>query len=962
LFFSRANGSHLAHVMMPEKFLAHGRVPKATSEKSIEDHQKVFPQLADKRPEYAEGITQFTNASGCMIYQGGAWPRRYQNSAFICEPTVHLLHEDMITPVVEESAGKSIGYEAIKAQKNEFLTASDLWFRPITARYGPDGAMYLLDFYNPAGFHSHVGATAVSDRPDQDYAHGRIWRIQHRLPQKFPVPPLVDATNLVKALEHPNAWVRMTAQRLLIERGETNVTKALSLLVASNRVAYVRVHALWTLQGLQTLRETNLFLGIADHHPGVQKNALRILTERTAPWSTNLEKLVLAKSKEGADDRAKLNGLFALQQGRLSKETHGSVLRHFSEQKDVWSKSAYLGVAMTAPMEFIKEALATDKGDHLREAVAALGDHLAETGSLSNAVYLVERMARLGDKGGATTLQGALLDSFTRAESPDFIPAWTTDLEEAFQKLLDNKSTTIRYNALALANRWDKEHVLAEESTKARKRLLEDLRNHKKDDERNRIITAVMSIPSIHAEMIPFLEKLFSSNTAPAVVNHLVKECGRSSDKAVAAVLIDHFPELNAEGRQLALSVVFKRPEWVSLLIDALADKEIHLKDLGVEAVSRLHYHPDPILAKRATEVIESLQGPLQTNKDELIAKFMPALSKPDNHQNGSEMYRRYCGACHRLGERDKDRDKTKDIGPELNPIGVYGPEALLTHILDPNRACETNYIAFYITTKKQENFYGEIISENKETIKVRNLLGDADVRVADIVSKKSTGRSLMPEGWEALGTNTIRDIVAYIIDKGPKGYRTVDLTSAFTADSRKGLFSEQGDKPSLDFKKFGLFSIDNVPFNVANPDALSIGKNLIVLKGGSGFAKSLPQRVEFPVGSKASRIHVLGGVAGWGFPNAGNTNDPLVRAEIIYKDKETEEVLFHNGNEFADYIKRIDVPGSRYVPDLVTDGQLRLFSFQPKRTNEISRIILESFDGPAAPTFVAMTAQLGEK
>ena len=90
--------------------------------------------------------------------------------------------------------------------------------------------------------------------------------------------------------------------------------------------------------------------------------------------------------------------------------------------------------------------------------------------------------------------------------------------------------------------------------------------------------------------------------------------------------------------------------------------------------------------------------------------------------------------------------------------------------------------------------------------------------------------------------------------------------------------------------------------------------------------------------------------------------DDALVRAQIVYADGETEEELFRNGYEFADYVKRIDVPGSRYVPDLVTDGQLRLFSFAPKRTNEISKIVLESFDRAAAPTFVAMTAQLSEQ
>ena len=107
----------------------------------------------------------------------------------------------------------------------------------------------------------------------------------------------------------------------------------------------------------------------------------------------------------------------------------------------------------------------------------------------------------------------------------------------------------------------------------------------------------------------------------------------------------------------------------------------------------------------------------------------------------------------------------------------------------------------------------------------------------------------------------------------------------------------------------------------------------------------------------------MLGGVAGWGYPNGSRgTNEPLVRAELVYADERSEEVIFRNGFEFADYGKRIDVPGSRYVSDLVADGQIRLFSFEPKRTNEISRIVLRSYDTAAAPTIVAMTAQISEK
>jgi hypothetical protein len=108
----------------------------------------------------------------------------------------------------------------------------------------------------------------------------------------------------------------------------------------------------------------------------------------------------------------------------------------------------------------------------------------------------------------------------------------------------------------------------------------------------------------------------------------------------------------------------------------------------------------------------------------------------------------------------------------------------------------------------------------------------------------------------------------------------------------------------------------------------------------------------------------VLGGVAGGGYQggNSARTNDALVRASIFYRDGKAEEHLFRSGYEFADYTRRIDVPGSRYVPDLVADGQIRLFSFKPKRTNEITKIVLESVDGPSTPAFVAMTAQLSDR
>jgi hypothetical protein len=156
---------------------------------------------------------------------------------------------------------------------------------------------------------------------------------------------------------------------------------------------------------------------------------------------------------------------------------------------------------------------------------------------------------------------------------------------------------------------------------------------------------------------------------------------------------------------------------------------------------------------------------------------------------------------------------------------------------------------------------------------------------------------------------------------------------------------------------------VENVPFRIVNPATSSNGKNIIVLKGGTGFAGTLPRHVEFAVGAKVKKIHVLGGVAGWGFADTGPDPEtlPAAKAQLFYADGAIEEILFKNGQEFADYSAQVEVPGSKYAPDLVAKGQLRWFTVVPGRSVEIKKIVLESYDNRLAPTFVALTAQVPE-
>ncbi len=171
---------------------------------------------------------------------------------------------------------------------------------------------------------------------------------------------------------------------------------------------------------------------------------------------------------------------------------------------------------------------------------------------------------------------------------------------------------------------------------------------------------------------------------------------------------------------------------------------------------------------------------------------------------------------------------------------------------------------------------------------------------------------------------------------------------------------SQAATGDTLDFKKFGNVEVGNIPFSIIDPAKSSNGNNVVVLKGGlrQSFSNTLPQRVEAKLGGfKANRLHFLGGVTGWGYQGQGDPS-PVMKATVFYSDGQPEEMIFQNGIEFSDYGRDVDVPGSS-LTKLVRGHQLRFFSKSLKRTAAIEKITLESFASDAAPTTVAITAEL---
>ncbi|MEO8353458.1 MAG: c-type cytochrome, partial [Chthoniobacteraceae bacterium] len=206
----------------------------------------------------------------------------YLGDAFIPEPSGNLVKRLKL----EEDGGLVTGRNAYDGK--EFLTSTDERFRPVNAYTGPDGALYLVDMARGViqhkGFLTYYLVKNIKDRDlEQPINLGRIWRIvpDGADPRLVKLPK--DPAAIVPFLAHANGWVRDTAQRVLIERGDASVVERVQKVVAGAPNPQGRVQALWTLEGLKALTPEIVAGRLADPDEHVRATAVRLADHTMAP-------------------------------------------------------------------------------------------------------------------------------------------------------------------------------------------------------------------------------------------------------------------------------------------------------------------------------------------------------------------------------------------------------------------------------------------------------------------------------------------------------------------------------------------------------------------------------------------------------------------------------------------------------------------------------------------------------
>ncbi|WP_276347623.1 PVC-type heme-binding CxxCH protein [Daejeonella sp. JGW-45] len=369
--FFTENSIHLQQAVIPWRYThRHPFLPTSKFNVTVTDHEEImFQETAPpywraersaqrnkmykennmNRIEYAED--RFTGASGGTLYNGDALPKEFYGNIFTTDVSGNLVHRDIIAP--DPKSPVYIAKRADKEKNREFIYSTDPWFRPVISSVGPDGYLYVLDYYRQ---HIETPVSIPDDlKADMDFMagsdKGRIYRI---IPQgaayKNTAVNLKDmpSAKLVEVLGRNNGWWRSQAQRLLLERQDKSVVPVVKAFFNTSKDARARLHALYVLEGLNALSVDVVKKGLVDSAPGVRENALML-----AESFSETQPLIIQKTND-ADKRVALQATLSV--GNFNNKEVITALANVIEKygEDVWFRNAVLSSNAGSSAELLK--------------------------------------------------------------------------------------------------------------------------------------------------------------------------------------------------------------------------------------------------------------------------------------------------------------------------------------------------------------------------------------------------------------------------------------------------------------------------------------------------------------------------------------------------------------------------------------------------------------------------------
>jgi putative membrane-bound dehydrogenase-like protein len=754
-WFTATNSQHLRHIVLPDHYLRrnpslavsavtldipdHGAACKVHRISPFEAwrvertaRRKAGPEA--KRLSSTELVPggYITSACSPVVYAADGFPEGYRGNVFVCDPANNLIHRD----VLAVHGATFLAKRAAGEENCEFLASTDNWFRPVHLTLGPDGALYVLDFYR------EVIETPLSLPDDikknlklESRGRGRIWRIRVAgQPRRKPSLRRATTQALAEHLNDGNLWWRLTAQRLLIERQDRSAVRWIRDFAHSSKSAPGRAHALWTLHGLKALTEEDVVQALKDTEPGVREQALRLAEERL-PDSAKLRAAVAALTDDPSP-RVRFQLAFTLGAGDGPEIVKALARIARRDAGDRWTQTAVLSSIHGSGIGLL-ETLVKDTG-FLKGASEA---HLQ---SLTRLAALVGAKADDADLGHVLRLLGTAAREVT---------PWQLVVLDGLGQGLQNSSRS-------LVQLWDKPPSALKDALAGVRPLFERAANVSQDAKRpsaERIAALRLLSRGPHALLASAAPELLTPRTPPEVQSATVRALSLHPQPDVAELLLASWNGYGPTVRREVVEALFARADRLPHLLNAIEQKKVLSNQLEPLRVEQLRKHANVKIRERARRL---LAGEAAPERQKIVAAYRPVLELKAEAVRGKVVFQKNCAVCHRL------ENEGFEVGPDLlSALRNKSGEQLLNDILDPSREVDPRYLNYQITTKKGQVFSGLIAADTAASVTLRRGEKAEDTILREQIEEiQATGKSLMPEGLETqLSKQDLADLIAYL-------------------------------------------------------------------------------------------------------------------------------------------------------------------------------------------------------
>lgn len=664
------------------------------------------------------------------------------------------------------------GSTYLATPRPDLLTAHDPWFMPVSQKTGPDGCLYLLDWYD----RYHCYQDANRDPAGIDRLKGRLYRLRYgQTPRAVGLDLAAESDEqLLARLGAPNDFLRHTAQRLLTERywqarqGDPARAQRLrqqleALALSPSAELPQRRHALFTLVSGQPLDEATLLRLLAADDPVVRAWGVRAVgNQRTASTAIaqRLEQLA-------TDSQRPVQLQVAIAAGKLPQ---------------------------IDPLPLWVEVLATCGDDPLIPAIVWQNLHPRLPDRADAFVHLLRADALAHAPGLAAVVPRAI----ERLLALDPLPAraiaglWhvlRVAQPEAAQQTLLLVAERLQTGQLRGPAREALKDALAPELAPLRQAPPDDplhlaaalvaiswgdrtevelVRQALADPQREpavRLAALAALVAASDRQVLPAVLKVLHANPPKELAAGVLALLGRLEQAEVADELMRMYAQLPPDLQPRVIELLTQRPVWGRAVVQALAAGQLPAAALNVNQVQRLLATGDAAIQ----QAIERYWGTVRTTRDprreQVVAEMRRLLRlSSGDPQRGREVYRRLCAQCHRLfGEG-------QDVGPDLTHNGRSSLDQLVSNVFDPSLVIGAAYQARTVLTTDGRILTGLLVEDSPQRVVLKLQGGKLEtIPREDVEQLRVSELSLMPEGLEKqLQPQEIADLFAFLLLEKP--------------------------------------------------------------------------------------------------------------------------------------------------------------------------------------------------